>query len=81
MKNVKPIEIVSMLVLVLGFVLFCWAIPSILTDIFGCLEGSIFVSIFRVIRIVGLVFGSVLVILLSYAMHRALNARKSEKES
>lgn len=53
MKNVKPTEIVSMMLIVVGFMLFCWAIPSILTGVFGCPEGSIFLAIFRVASIVG----------------------------
>lgn len=78
MKNVKPVEIVSMILLVLEFMLFCWTIPGILTSVLGCSEGSIIEVLFRVLSTLGLVLGSVLVILLSCMLFKA---KKSEKES
>ena len=78
MKNIKPVEIVSKILLVLGFMLFCWAIPSILTGVLGCSEGSILDVLFRVLSTLGLILGSVLVILLSCMLFKA---KKSEKES
>lgn len=74
MKNIKSVEIVCVLL----FMLMCIITPDIMTRLMGFPEGNILVTLFRVLGTLGLIFGSILVILLVYAMHKTYRDKKKK---